>query len=456
MLTGDLTTIGQLEYFAVTVPAGQNLVVTLHTAGYSLLVPNLNVFDANGNLLKNATTNQPWMQDESVNFGGQNTAKTYYVQVSGAANSVFGLGGFQLELGSHNPPNLQQPTVNQDKNSNGKLASATPLAYSSVAINDYSYYATMNDINGNNGSHYYQFTAPASANNATEAMLVSVMSLQNGNGDPGLHVYDQNGTPQAFQILTNDGLNYMIQLTNIVPGATYFVQTTPQSPTGSKPGDYHLCINFGTQGTTVTSAVAGNTLSESKQTDTGSLNVSQAALLHFALSANKGSSTVPVNVTMTITDSTGKTLYTLTALAGQPPVTLDYYLGAGNYSISYKATLAQGAPGGSTIPAVSFELDAGVFSDPQGPFFTGGSGGTGSSGSIAYSGTNQDLKHSLLLLIISRIRGRAREPSSQAACHMVRIQLSLPEHSYEQAADANSRIPLCGLGCQCRGGETHR
>ena len=50
-----------------------------------------------------------------------------------------------------------------------------------------------------------------------EAMLVSVMSLQSASSDPGLHLYDSTGNLQAFQVLDNDGLNYLIQLTGIVP-----------------------------------------------------------------------------------------------------------------------------------------------------------------------------------------------------------------------------------------------
>ena len=386
VVNGDLTTLGQQEYFSVRVPAGQKLVVTVHTAGFSLLIPSLNVYDANGNLLKSASppSDHLWTQDASVNFGGQSTAQTYYIQVGSAATNVFALGGFQLEVGNNNPPNAPQPTVNQDQTSNSTLATATHLAYLSPAVTNYSYYATMHDTTG---SHFYQFTAPPVTNNATEAMLVTVMSLQNGNSAPGLHVYDQNGNPQPYQVLANDGLSYIVQLTSVVPGATYYVQTTQQPPSGQQtPADYHLSIAFGAQGSAAAPAVARNTLSQTNQTDAGTLNLAQAGLVHFALSADEGNSTVPVNVTMTVTDSTGKTVFTLTAQGGKPPITLNYYLGAGTYQVTYKVSLGSGAPGGATIPSVTFELDAGIFSQPQGPYFTG-STTSSSSGGLSYSGT---------------------------------------------------------------------
>jgi len=386
VLSGDLTQMGQQEYFAVSVPAGQNLVVTLHTAGYSLLIPTLKVYNASGNLLKSANPNQPWIQDASVNFGGQPTTQTYYIQVASAATNVFGMGGFQLEVGKQNPPNPQQPSVNQDKTTNATLATATPLTYSasSVATYNYSYYGTMSDTSG---SHYYQFVAPPMGSNTTEAMIVSVLSLQTGSSAAGVHVYDQNGNPQPFQYLTNGGLEYAIQVTGLVPNETYYVQTTHQSPSAQQnPGNYELCISFAAQGYTQAAAVVGSTLSQSNQTTTATMTLTQAGLLSLSLWANEGSSTVPVNVTMTVTNSTGQTLFTLTAIAGQPPVTLNYYLGAGTYNVTFLVSLGQGAPGGSSIPTVAFELAAGIFSDPQGAYFTAGS--LTMSGGLTVTGPN--------------------------------------------------------------------
>jgi Matrixin/Bacterial pre-peptidase C-terminal domain len=396
VVSGDLTSIGQVEYFRVTVPAKQNLVVTLHTSGYSLLIPNLDVFDANGNLLKSNQPDQAWTKDATVNFGGQPTDQTYYIRVSSPSTNVFGMGGFQLELGNANPPNPNNPTVNQDKTANQTMQTATVLAHSSVAVNDYSYFATMKDTQA---SHFYQVTAPITANNASQAMLVSVMSLQNSNNDPGIHIYDAQGNLLPYQVLTNDGLNYMVQLTNIAPGSSYYIELTQQSPNGkSNPGDYHVCVNFSLQPAAATPAVASNTLNKKKPTDSGSLVVGQAALVHFALAANAANSSIPLNLTMTITDSTGRTVFTLTTAAGQPPATLNYYLGAGTYTVTYKVSLGSGAQSNSAIPDVLFELDAGISSDPQGPAFTsspgsptGGSGtgtGAGGGGQLTYNGSN--------------------------------------------------------------------
>jgi len=386
VLTGDLTKMGQQEYFAVSVPAGQTLAVTLHTAGYSLLIPTLNVYDGNGNLLQSANPSQAWIQDASLNFKKQKTAETYYVQVASLATNAFGMGGFQLEVGSQSPPSPQQPSVNQDRTANATLTTAIPLAYaaSSVATYNYSYYGTMHDTKG---SHYYQFVAPPLGTSTTEAMIVSVLSLQTGSSAAGIHVYDHNGNPQPFEYLTNGGLEYAVQVTGVVPNETYYVQTTQQAPGGQQnPGDYELCISFAAQGYAQAAAAAGDTLSQGKQTTTDTMTLTQAGLLSLALWANEGSSTVPVNVTMTVTDSAGHTLFTLTAIAGQPPVMLNCYLGAGTYNVTFQASLGQGAPGGSVIPAVEFQLDAGIFSDPQGPYYTS-TGSNGTSGTLTVTGS---------------------------------------------------------------------
>lgn len=385
IVNGNLTSIGQAEYFAVTVPAQQKLVVTLHTAGYSLLAPTLSVFDANGNLLKSDVPDQTWLEDASVRFGTQSTANTYYIQVASAASNVFAMGGFQLEVGNAAPPNLRDPKISQDKLTNNTLGTATVLSYSSAATNNYSYYATMKDTDQ---SHFYQLAAPPVASGSTEAMLVSVMSLQSGSSAPGIHLYNQNGVPQAFQVLVNDGLNFIIQVPNVTPGAAYYVQTTQQSPSGrSNPTDYHLYVNFANKGAALASAVASNTLSQAKQSDSGQMVMAQAALVHFALAAQSTDSS-SATITMTVTDAAGKTVFTLTATAGQAPVTLNYYLGAGAYSVTYKVSRAAGQATNSPIPAVMFELDAGISSDPQGPLFTSSTPVVTSGSDLTYNGTN--------------------------------------------------------------------
>ena len=272
------------------------------------------MFDANGNLLKSDQPNQAWTS-ASVNFSSQPTDRPTTFASRSPATNVFAMGGFQLRS-VLDPPDLKNPTINQDKTTNATLQTATVLSYTAAAVPDSSYVGTMKDTSG---SHFSQVTASQLAANANDAMLISVMSLQGGNSDPGIHVYDQQGNPQAFQVLTNDGLNYMVQLTDVAPGSTNYVELTQQSPNGkSNPGDYHLCVNFGLRGVDATPAVAGNVLNQAKQTDAGVLVMSQAALVHFALGTNAFGSSVPLNVTMTITDSTGKIILSLTSSTNQP------------------------------------------------------------------------------------------------------------------------------------------
>ena len=227
------------------------------------------------------------------------------------------------------PPNLRDPKIISRQADEQHLATATALSLGG----DKQLFLLRIDER-HESIPLYQLTAPPSANGSTEAMLVRRHVLQNGTSSPGIHIFDQNGAPQAFQVLVNDGLNFIIQVPNVSPGASYYVQTTQQSPSGkSNPADYHLYMNFADKGAAVASAVASNTLSQAKQSDSGQLVMAQAALVHFALAAKSSDSSVATTITMTVTDSTGKTVFTLTATAGQAPVTLNYYLGA-RYSVT--------------------------------------------------------------------------------------------------------------------------
>jgi hypothetical protein len=392
-LAGDLTTIGAAEYFAIQAPAGtDHFAVQVQTSGISLLEPNLTVYDSSQKVVKSAVCTDPLKQDQKnlkINVGVVKGSKSvFYVRVAGAANDVFSAGSYKLLLDYTDNHSTAGPpgVINRDGTANSTLATATALVAQPASQHTYSYLATMKDTNA---THYYQVTTAGAAGGASEAMLVTVTALGGGQDDPGVQLYDQNGNPVAFQVLTNDGRSFAIQATGLAPGTTYYVQTTSQAPFGqAQPGDYLLTVDFAANPAPVAAPLTTNTLSQANPVNTDTLTVSQSELVHFALSAVSADPTVAVNLTMTISDSSGLVVYSLTVRAGQPPATINLYLGAGTYSVSYTAALAPGAAPGATLPSISYELDALVLSDPQGPYYTGGAGsGSGGGGSLTYNGS---------------------------------------------------------------------
>jgi hypothetical protein len=391
--SGDISAANEVDYFTIKPPInGDTVRVQVQTNGLSLLEPSLSFYDSSGNLLQSSSSTSPFGGTVVVklNQNGQ-LNRMYYVRVAAATTGVFGIGSYQLRVDYNTTQQAPQQSqnVNQDGSTNSSMTTATPLAYQPASQSAYSYLATVSDTTT---GHYYQFQSPGTAG-STEAMLVEVRTLNTAHNDPGLHIFDQNGNPVGFQVLTNDGITYAVQVARIASGSTYCVEATPQSPSGTpNAGDFALTVSFAGSPAIVAPPIAAGTLSQTNSQATGTLSVTQSGLFHFALSGVSADPTVSVTLTMTLTDSTGHVLCTLTTLAGQPAVTANLYLGAGNYTIHYTASVPNSV---RSLPTVNYELDGGLFSDPIGPYLSSptntSTSSTTSSGGYYYTGPSTAL-----------------------------------------------------------------
>jgi hypothetical protein len=396
VVTGDISAANEVDYFTITPPTSGNTIrVQVQTNGISLLEPSLSFYDSAGNLLQSASSTSPLGGTVVVKFNqmGQ-TNRTYYVRVAAATTGVFGIGSYQLRVdynATQQPPQQTQ-NVNQDGSTNGSLASATPLVLQPASTYAYSYLATVSDTTT---GHYYQFQSPGSSG-STEAMLVAVRTLNTAHNDPGLHIFDQNGNPVGFQVITNDGITYAVQVARLATGSSFYVEATPQSPQGTpNAGDFALTVSFAGSPAIVAPPIAAGTLTQTSSQATGTFSVSQSGLFHFALSGVSADPTVSVTLTMTITDSSGHVLCTLTTLAGQPAATTNLYLGAGNYTIRYAASVPNSV---KSLPTVNYELDGGLFNDPIGPYLSASTNSststtTTSGGGYYYTGPSSTALH---------------------------------------------------------------
>jgi hypothetical protein len=93
------------------------------------------------------------------------------------------------------------------------------------------------------------------------------------------------------------------------------------------------------------------------------LYVAQNQLFQFTLSASAAHDPIGTAVQMTIVDSSGHTVFNITAGAGDTVSGNSLFLVPG----AYKVTFTVLHPGGALIAPVDFELDGTVLSDPIGP-----------------------------------------------------------------------------------------
>ena len=148
-------------------------------------------------------------------------------------------------------------------------------------------------------------------------------------------------------------------------------------------GNYVLAVKFDTC-TRCDDLIDSQTLTATSPSSTGVLTMNQNQLYQFSLAAATLDDSEDAVVTMTVYDSNGNKILTLSAVAGQPPVTQLMYLTTGSYSIVYTAQSLSG----NLLPDVDFWLTGSDFTDPSGPYFVSpggtagsGTGGTGSGGS---------------------------------------------------------------------------
>ena len=114
-------------------------------------------------------------------------------------------------------------------------------------------------------------------------------------------------------------------------------------------------------------------------TVTDTLTVTNARLFEFALSADLIQAGTSGAVTMTVTDSAGRAVFTLSSTAGQPTATTVQFLAAGTYTVRYSF-----AKVGSAVGPVRFGLFLLELNDGVGPYASGTSTtstDTGPSGS---------------------------------------------------------------------------
>jgi hypothetical protein len=98
LVNADVTTRSDLDFYRVDTGSGTGITFTLHTAGISLLVPRLTIYDAAGRPISTVSASGPLDGDLSLRLSGLPANGRYYVEVSSDRSDVFAIGGYKLEV----------------------------------------------------------------------------------------------------------------------------------------------------------------------------------------------------------------------------------------------------------------------------------------------------------------------------------------------------------------------
>jgi hypothetical protein len=371
----DITQIGEAEYYKITTPAAASLgtwTVKVQTSGLSLLVPSVSVYDTSFNLLKSAAASDPLNGDLSITIDSALPLSTYYIKVTDATSSVFGIGSYRVYLSYQSPvitleSNVVFPLVNTIGHLYDTAQNALPLVptFGANKPDQRFDYVWRDSITDSTDQNFYQIQSPAAPSGTSFVMHALAWEMDPNGLHPVIHVYDAQQNPIALQVLGNSDGMYSIQIPGMPPNTTYYVEVAALNPNGpNNTGKYVLGIKFDANHAPVTlSTLESSALASATSANVSTLVMHQDALFHFSLAADNGSSLAGAVVTMAIYDQSGNLVFAIDAPTGQPPATGVVYLSAGTYTVRTSIKSSSGL----FLP-VNYSLLGEILSDPIGPY----------------------------------------------------------------------------------------
>jgi hypothetical protein len=232
----DITTMADVDYYRVVVPAGSDgtLTVSVDARNLSLFAPKVSVYDASGTLVATASAST-YGDVATVRLSGLVAGQTYYVRAQGATTDVFGMGAYKLtaQFGG-----ITAPSISPDRfETNNTTATATQFGtVSSVSQTGLTLHVST-DVD------YYTFTA------ATKGTFTVSITPTQGSGSLSLSVLNAQQTVLASGQSQTGGVTLSVSLTS---GQQYYVKVL--SPTG---GLFTYNLSLAKAGVTSTTGATG-------------------------------------------------------------------------------------------------------------------------------------------------------------------------------------------------------
>jgi hypothetical protein len=359
-VAADISSLNDVDYykFKATGTDG-NVTVTVQTAGISLLVPSLKVWDSStGQVFRPVVSTGP-NNDVSLSFAAS-PGDTYVIEVGSGTSDVFGMGGYQLDLttqqsGHNGTPNgggaSQQSLANRAGSTLGTAINLQPQVFQSNSNFDYFVPGTLASAGD---ATFYTFRTPKSSAGQSTVLTATVWATGSSTLAPQITVYDAQGNVVPAQVLSAEGGTYTVQVANASPSTKYFVEVSGANPAAaaSNTGTYDLAIAFGSDVSQIETLVSNGTVDASQPQSGGSLTTNEGELFHYIVSvsgtAGMGQLTVYSGntVVQTLQVTAGSTRSATIALL------------PGNYTLVF--TSVDGTP-------LTYTLQAIALSDPIGP-----------------------------------------------------------------------------------------
>lgn len=350
-VTADITAAGDADTFKFTAGLLSNSVtVNLRAAGLSLLTATVELLDASGRVLASRAASDPAANDIALSLGGLRAGQAYYVRVSAAPGSAFGVGSYELEV---KQPSLVSNAVDllgsvlTETGLNDTLLTATTLLSKTLAVGGQTEFSAKGAFGSARDVDFYRLTVPPSAAGEPVNLLVTLWGDGGRALDAWLEVSDATGHKLAAEVITADGNTTTIQVRGLSAGSTYFVKALSDT---QRTGAYTFAADLRSEATTIPEAAAGAVSAAAPAVT--SFALAQTGQVHLVLTATGAAGSAEAIVT----NAAGEVVARFSANASRGR-SFDVYLTAGEYTITVRSLT--GAP-------LGFRLGAAVVTDPIG------------------------------------------------------------------------------------------
>ncbi len=360
-INGDIGSAGASHFYTFTTPDADDGATTtsvsiqVQAGGLSLLEPGVTVFDASGNVVGSSAATDPLNNNESVQFSAQPNSN-YYVEVTGSADPLFGVGSYQLSIQTGSSSSSGPATA-----TNTSFESAQQLSVLQLNSDGKGFtYTGSGTLSTDVPSNYYLVYVPQVPVAGSEALTITVNSTSQNGLAPSVNVFDINQNLLTTMASNGDG-SLTVQLSGANPGSYYFIQVTGQAG-AVQTGSFALAVEFDTAAAVIFSQVGTGTATQ-QSSNSSQLVVDHNELAEFSLAAATSDSTVSATLVMNIYDQNNQLVFSMAVNANQDSQTDYAFLAAGTYSIEW-SVLTQSNSGQAQI---LWNLASRGLTDPQNP-----------------------------------------------------------------------------------------
>ena len=367
--TNPISSTNQQDLYSFITPSQKvsSLTIQLQANGIALNAPQLDVYNSFGNKVGTATATNLQSPIVNISISNPSANSTYYVKATAGTVNAYQFGIYQLAVSFGttattsqtmsvlSTPWLGSLTSSASSTPNTSLKNATqfttPPGYAPG-----SYYVGIAGLADPSTSQYYSVKAPSS--NKANSMLVSIQAISGFKFFPWVTVSDSMGNALPSKVFTNSSGVLVMQVTYTGSPTLIIKVASSAANGGGSTGNYYLSTTFAT-------AVPSNDLLSSGSVDTSSTSIaatvipSSTELHQFVLMGDATNAATDAILRVTITDSKGKVVATLTSVANEA-ASLNLMLTDSRYSIYVDAY----SPSGSTVSGLKFSLTGANLTDP--------------------------------------------------------------------------------------------